>query len=241
MVIVACNTPSVQPFPVTPAVLAPAQYTETVSEFLHRGWLETPPVTLENKNPHGGGEVKTGTRSSDHASPCRQPRHNNRHAWKDLEAQAKEYSNSRVRRGGVIPGTRASRFPNEPTPCEASVIKVEDGVIFLELVAHAYGAGKGAFRLAVQGVRHSRERDGRSGGEAAGVRRARFATTEIPVVTESAKDLDGVHGAPVFLGGRLFGFALQVSGMQTFFARLSIKILPLTLRASGVPCSIGGW
>lgn len=240
MVIVACNTPSVQPFPVAPAVLAPALYTETVLEFLHRGRLETPPVTLEMKKPDRDGEVKTGTRSSETASPRRQRRHNGRYAWKDLEAQAKEYSNNRVRRGAVIPGTRASRRPNEPTPCEAFVIKVEDGVIFLELVAHACGAGKGVFRLAVQGVGHGRERDGGSGGEAAGVRPARFGTTEIPVVAESARDLDGVHGAPVFLGGRLFGFALQVRGVQTFSARLSLKILSLTIRASGVPCSNGG-
>lgn len=213
MVIVACNNmTSVQPFPIAPALLAPAQYTETVSAFLRRGCLETPPATMEKENNEADWEVKTGKTSSDRATtgpPPRQRRHNTMPAWKELEIQAKEHSsNNRVRRGAVIPGTRASKHPNKPTPF---VIKVEDGAIFLELVAHIHGAGKDAHRLAVQWVGRGRESDGEVvGEEAAGARCATF-TAGIPVEVADTKDfLDGIHGAPVFLGGRLFGFALQV-------------------------------
>lgn len=42
----------------------------------------------------------------------------------------------------------------------------------------------------------------------------------VAVVVAEEEALDGVHGAPVFLGGQLFGFAIQVHRIRTFAATL---------------------
>lgn len=183
----------------------------------------------------------------------------------------------RDRRGGIVPGERAWNRPKDPNAVEPFTIKVENDEISLDLVAHAHGGGKRAYRLSVkrmevrgstEGGETGRRKEigrqmqggeggrGRSGperigggegewdlssggdgwpernmpraengrgwsGAGSGARNlcysdsgqaegktSRDATISVGVVGESRPD--GVHGAPVFLGGRLFGFALQV-------------------------------
>lgn len=167
-------------------------------------------------------------------------------------------ADKRVRRGGVIPGTKAYRRPNDPDPVEPFSISVEQGgVVLMEMVAHAHGRNKRAHRLAVQSdvvalrggtaiepaARVERDcprkedcagprtlaRAGESAAGDVGKEEARNAASEggrvggrgqglaayneraaIAVVVSEEEMLDGVHGAPVFMGGQLFGFAVQV-------------------------------
>lgn len=184
----------------------------------------------------------------------------------------------RARRGGIVPGERAWNRPKDPNAVEPFAIKVENDEIFLELVAHAHGGGKRAYRLAVkrvelggptQGWEAGREKGielqmrggegvrGRSGRELSGRKEGAWelssggddeAERKMPMAGSGRGrsgggcgernfscnggseaegktprngvvisvgfvgegHLDGVHGAPVFLGGQLFGFALQV-------------------------------
>lgn len=203
---------------------------------------------------------------------------------------------ARVRRGAVIPGTRAHRHPNDPDPVEPFSITIEEGgVITMELVAHQ-GRSKRAYRTAVPGKRVEQERaaewmeggargerraeaqsgvrateerkgegemmeggkarrgwgsppeafsrsrqdelsgTGRGGGHSGRNKRRNKCGGErkvhqgfgyldggrmqnndigngdnlIAMVVAEEDALDGVHGAPVFLGGQLFGFAIQV-------------------------------
>lgn len=49
--------------------------------------------------------------------------------------------------------------------------------------------------------------------------------TSIPVVIVDDEALDGVHGAPVFVGGQLFGFSIQVCAMENLSGSWRIKAI----------------
>lgn len=128
----------------------------------------------------------------------------------------------------MVPGTRASRRPPDPNDDAVEkpfVISVENGAIRLELVAHVDGVGKSAYGLAVLQMKRAaaaedeggRRTDQASGG---GVSHDGEETREraddtggnikVALTLKGSQYLDGVHGAPVFLGKQLLGFALQV-------------------------------
>lgn len=224
LVIMACDRPSIPPLVITPAIPAPAEYTHTVFEFLRHGRLKSPDV----RNPAlPTSDVQADKVSTPPFSTATSRRRRHLARSKDIEAQGKAYARARVRRGAAMPGTRSYRRPNDPDPDEPFAITVENGAIFLELVAHAHGGSKSAYRLAVHRMGTSNWREQGASRAPAGAEEGEVHSREvhpvheaklikfkggvqIPVVAAEKENLDGVHAAPVFLGGQLLGFALQV-------------------------------
>lgn len=258
-------------------------------------------------------KIEIGAAATGGTKRARRRRHHHGHAGRDRNKNFGETASVRVRRGAVIPGTKAYRHPNDPDPVEPFSITVgKGGVISLEMVAHAHGRGKRAYHAAVLGqgvgqaaegregrrergdmrdggvlgtaVQRSRGTGGKWGGEEEGggkgmpggrvspepapaggypnvaeegvpgaggggcvnsntnntnnggggegcrgdgwngkddYERKRKKTAEddhranISVVVAEQESVGGVHGAPVFLGGQLFGFAIQVHTSDT--------------------------
>ncbi|CAM9586552.1 unnamed protein product, partial [Ectocarpus sp. 12 AP-2014] len=277
MVIAACDRPIVPPLPIPPAIPAPAEYTETVMRFWRCGRLQSPTAGVGTSTATTAGGVHW-THRTEATESCasgsgvltaasekcqRRRRHRNTHSRTDFSAKhGGGLADKRVRRGGVFPGAKAYRRPNDPNPVEPFAISVEQGgVVLMEMVAHAHGRNKRAHRLAVQSdvvalgvvtatepaatteaarVERDRSRNeagagrrtlARAGESVAGdlgKREARNAASDggsiggkgegpaayneraaIGVVVSEQEMSDGVHGAPVFMGGQLFGFAVQ--------------------------------
>jgi len=233
--------------------------------------------------PIAEGDMVTLVSTANANSPIHGPSHRNKPLPQERKKKPGEVTYARVRRGAVVPGTKASRHPNDPEPPEPfSITVTQGGVVVMEMVAHCGRRkracptavlGQGAVRFAAEEDRkgwrkEEKEEDARltevqaaaaateklrvnEGGReleqrwsratAASGRRRRHATekglagtskrsclggerderqwnsrdengeeTNIAVVIADEEALDGVHGAPVFVGGRLFGFAIQV-------------------------------
>lgn len=156
-----------------------------------------------------------------------------------------------LRRGAVYPGTRAYRHPNDPDAVEPFSITVEqDGVVSMEIVAHIHGRSKRTYRALVQGGKVGTAREDvvegcLKGGSAAGTetgavrdagcldgdgyelgeKKGMFPADGVVIAVAFAEKepLDGVHGAPVFMGGKLFGFAMQVDNRVSRFPNETAK------------------
>lgn len=178
-------------------------YNHTISGFLRTGNVPSPPKTTSSCDQKETLAVKLPRVDvSGPNSRCRLAR--DEHETERVLAFPCDNTNTgerRRRRGGIIPGTRAGQSPLDPPEEKPFSISVDtSGTISVELVVHVHGSQKVSFAL---GLKHQGDA-GESRGD----------NGEIEVAVTPGAELDGVHGAPVFLGGTLFAFALQVRGEE---------------------------
>ncbi len=110
-----------------------------------------------------------------------------------VQAAAGAIAELRVKKGGQGRGPEKRRSRGTTAPGEGQPDEPEEGQT---------GTGKSS---CLGGESEGPEKKSRpeSGEE-----------TSIAVVIADEEVLDGVHGAPVFVGGQLFGFAIQASAME---------------------------
>lgn len=194
LVIVACEQSSLLQT-ITPATIAPPDYNCKISCFLDTGTVPPPRKTPDKEAAWDNRLPRVEVSALDSGSRWAQARQRGGDIPSEKHADAWD---SWRRRGGVIPGTQAARTPFDPPlekPFKIAVDK-KSGTIAMELVVHIHGGRKCSFDL---GLKRRR---------IAGVSDGDCKVMEVTTIGNGA--LDGVHGAPVFVGGTLFAFAVQV-------------------------------
>lgn len=172
--ITACGLPTTSPIAIPPALPAPAEYAQTVRRFSRLGRLHSPTrdvsrATVEGPDFSDTTKAETDAAATGGTKRAHRRRHRHGHAGLDRNKKFGETAGGRVRRGAVIPGTKAYRHPNDPEPVEPFSITVgKGGVISLEMVAHAHGRGKRAYHTAVLGKGVGQSAEGIEGGRERG-------------------------------------------------------------------------
>lgn len=208
LVIVACEQGSL-PKTITPATIAPPEYNTKISCFLDTGTVPPPRKTQDEEAASGKNILRVEASALNSESQWTQnwqqsggiPPEEHADAWDPWR-----------RRGGVIPGTRAARRPCDPPTERPFQIAVdsESGTIAMELVMYVHGGPKCSFDLGLKRRNIAGVFDGDS--------------EVMEVTTIGNWTLDGAHGAPLFVGGTLFAFAVQVStGERTWYDRCNVQ------------------